>query len=173
MSATGAARPAERDVVHAVFGDEARHATSPRRSSLIAVLADADLIVHAGDVVSAAALRELEELGPVAAVHGNVDDAELQAALPGRRVVETGGARIGVVHDAGPRAGRHERLAAAFPDCDAIVYGHTHLPEVTRAADVWILNPGSPTERRRAPHRSLIVVEVDGLDLRPRLVTLP
>jgi len=137
------------------------------------LLAGADLVVHAGDVASAAALRELEELGPVAAVHGNVDDAELQAALPARRVVETGGLRIGVLHDAGPRAGRHGRLVAAFPGCDAIVYGHTHLPEVTRVGRAWILNPGSPTERRRAPHRSLIVVEVDGRDLRPRLVVLP
>jgi predicted phosphodiesterase len=78
-----------------------------------------------------------------------------------------------MVHDAGRAVGRAARLAAGFPGCGAVVYGHTHVPELVRHAGVWILNPGSPTERRRSPHRSLIVLEVDGETLDPRLVTVP
>jgi uncharacterized protein len=114
-------------------------------------LESAALILHAGDVVAASVLEELRELAPVEAVAGNMDDAELLAVLPERRVVEAGDARIGLVHDAGPRVRRGERLVAAFPGCAAVVYGHTHLPEVSRSGDAWILNPGSPTERRGAP----------------------
>jgi hypothetical protein len=78
--------------------------------------------------------------------------------------------RIGVVHDGGGRAGRAERLLRRFPACGAIVYGHSHLPEVSRYAGVWILNPGSPTERRRAPTHTLIRLEVAGGEARPQLV---
>jgi putative phosphoesterase len=127
----------------------------------------ADLILHAGDFTSAAVLADLRELAPVEGVHGNMDEPELRALLPERRVVEAGGLRIGIVHDPGPAAGRKARLVAAFPDCDAIVYGHTHIPQLEMHAGVWILNPGSPTERRRAPTRALAVLEGA-----PRLVEL-
>ena len=120
----------------------------------------ADLILHAGDVVTAPVLRELEAYAPVEAVFGNMDEPALQAALPQRRVVEVEGARIGLVHIPGPRAGREERLASSFPGCDAVVYGHTHQPQLERHQGLWILNPGSPTERRRAPSRSMIVLEL-------------
>jgi uncharacterized protein len=133
----------------------------------------ADLIVHAGDLVGVGFLAELESLGPpVAAVHGNVDEAALQRRLPESRVVEAGGARIGVLHAAGPRAGREQRLVRRFPECRAVVYGHTHLPQVERAGAVWILNPGSPTERRRAPTRTMLELEVSGGRINPRLVVL-
>jgi len=105
-------------------------------------------------------LREIEAYAPVEAVFGNMDEPALQASLPERRVVEVEGARIGLVHIAGPRGGREERLASSFAGCDAVVYGHTHVPQVERHRGVWILNPGSPTERRRAPSRSLIVLEL-------------
>jgi putative phosphoesterase len=131
----------------------------------------ADLILHAGDVVTAEVLRELEEFAPVEAVYGNMDEPALQAALSERRVVEVGGARIGVVHVPGARVGREERLSSWFPGCDAVVYGHTHVPQVERHRNVWILNPGSPTERRRAPARSMLVLEVEDR-LTPRLLTL-
>ncbi len=92
-------------------------------------------------------------------MHGNVDDAEVRALLPARTVVEAEGLRIGVVHIPGRKAGREERLAGWFPGCHAVVYGHTHIPQVERYGDrVWILNPGSPTERRRAPFHSMVVV---------------
>jgi uncharacterized protein len=135
-------------------------------------LADADLILHAGDVVGAAVLEELERLAPVEAVAGNMDDPELLAALPERRVVEVDGARIGMVHVPGPAVGRGERLAGAFPSCHAVIYGHTHLPDVSRVGEVWLLNPGSPTERRGAPIHSMLMLEVVSGQIRPEPVAL-
>jgi putative phosphoesterase len=132
----------------------------------------ADLILHAGDVVAAEYLAELRGLGPVEAVHGNMDDATLRAELPARQVVDAAGARIGMVHDPGPSVGRAARLVAAFPGCAAVVYGHTHVPQVERHDGVWILNPGSPTERRRAPTRAMLVLEIEGPAIRPRLLEL-
>ncbi len=137
-------------------------------------LEEAELILHGGDFVGMAVLEALRELGPVEAVFGNMDAPEVVSVLPERRVVEIGGARVGMVHDAGPRVGRGERLAAAFPGCDAVVYGHTHVPEVSRVAETWILNPGSPTERRSSPAHSMLTLTVDAepAQIRPELVTL-
>jgi putative phosphoesterase len=132
----------------------------------------ADLIVHAGDFVAASVLEELRALGPVEGVYGNMDEPALRESLPKDRVVEVGGVRVGIVHIPGPAAGREARLVARFPGCAAIVYGHTHVPQVERLGDVWILNPGSPTERRRAAAHSMLVVEVAGREILPRLVTL-
>jgi putative phosphoesterase len=100
-----------------------------------------------------------------------MDDPALKALLPKERIVEAGGARIGMVHIAGARAGREARLLARFPGCDAIVYGHTHVPQVERHEGVWILNPGSPSERRSAPARTMLDVVVEGRDVAPQLVS--
>jgi putative phosphoesterase len=136
-------------------------------------LRGADLILHAGDLVSVAFLEELRSLGPrVAAVHGNMDEPVLKEMLPAERVIEAAGARIGMVHAAGPAAAREARLAARFPDCDAVVYGHTHVPQVERFQHLWILNPGSPTERRGAPFHAMLVLEIDGGRVVPELVRL-
>lgn len=133
----------------------------------------ADLILHAGDFTSGAVLEELEALGPpLHGVHGNMDDATVRARLPAQHVVEVANARIGMTHDPGPRVGRGERLARRFPDCDAIVYGHTHEPEVDAHAGVWILNPGSPTERRRAPRHTMLVLEITPAGIAPQLLNL-
>jgi putative phosphoesterase len=101
-----------------------------------------------------------------------MDDASLRESLPRELVVEVGGARIGMVHVPGPRIGREERLSARFPGCDAVVYGHTHVPQVERHGHVWILNPGSPTERRSAPVHSMLELEIEAGEIRPHLVTL-
>jgi uncharacterized protein len=144
----------------------------------VAELARADLIVHAGDVVALSVLEELRGLAPVEAVYGNMDEPALRETLPEERVVEVAGARVGVVHIPGPADGREARLVARFPGCDAVVYGHTHIPEVARvrpgsgSGGMWILNPGSPTERRRGPVHSMLVLEVEGGKIRPQLVTL-
>jgi putative phosphoesterase len=123
-------------------------------------LGESDLILHAGDFVSAAVLDALCELAPVEGVAGNMDEEEVRARLPERRIVEVEGIRIGMVHDAGPALGRAERLVAAFPGCAAVVYGHTHVPEATRVGETWILNPGSPTERRSSPHHGMLGLKV-------------
>lgn len=134
----------------------------------------ADLILHAGDFVTASVLGELRSLGPpVEAVYGNMDEPDLRRSLPRERIVEVCGARIGMVHVAGPRAGREKRLATRFPACDAVVYGHTHVPQVERDGGIWFLNPGSPTERRRAPTRAMIVLRVGARGIEPELVPLP
>jgi putative phosphoesterase len=122
------------------------------------LLERADAIVHAGDFTALDVLERLGAFAPVHAVRGNVDEWALHTVLPGRLVVELEGLRIGVVHDAGPAAGRHARLRAGFPSCELVVYAHTHWPEIARSGAVWIVNPGSPTERRRAPEHTMIVV---------------
>jgi putative phosphoesterase len=139
-------------------------------------LASSDLILHAGDVMTAAVLRDIEGIGPsVVAVHGNVDDIELRKALPAERLVEAEGARIALVHDAGPRHGRLERMRARFPHADAVVFGHSHMPLHEERHGFQLFNPGSPTERRRAPVATMGVararggrVEFELLELEPR-----
>jgi uncharacterized protein len=136
-------------------------------------LEQANLVLHAGDFVSGDMLEQLRGYGPLEAVHGNMDDEGLRRTLPRERVVEVGEARLGMVHDAGPRGGRHARLAARFPGCDAVVYGHTHWPEVSRHdGRMLIVNPGSPTERRRSPAASLLLLHVERRTLEPELVLL-
>jgi uncharacterized protein len=132
------------------------------------LLESADVILHVGDFTTVAFLDELRSFAPVEAVYGNMDEPALRAVLSERVVVEVEGLQVGLIHDPGPAGGRHERLITVFPECDVVAYGHTHVPEVSRAGDVWILNPGSPTERRRAPGHSMIVLD-DGA---PSLVAL-
>jgi len=138
----------------------------------VRILEGAELIVHAGDFVAASVLEELRALGRAEAVYGNMDEPSLRESLPKELVVEVEGMRIGIVHVPGPAAGREARLAARFPGCEAVVYGHTHVPQVERFGEAWILNPGSPTERRRAPVHSMLVLEVEDGEIRPELVTL-
>ena len=126
----------------------------------VARLRAADVILHAGDLAEAEVLDALEALGPpVFAVHGNVDASGLRLRLPVRRVVEAGGVRLGMVHDAGPAAGRLERQRALFaPDgCAAVVFGHSHIPLHETSADgaFQLFNPGSPTDRRRQPRHTM------------------
>jgi uncharacterized protein len=127
-------------------------------------IAGADLLLHAGDFSTLEVLRELEAIGPpVIGVHGNVDSAELRALLPAERIVETEGARMAMVHDAGPRVGRLARLQKRFgAHADAVVFGHSHLPFHEQADDGFqIFNPGSPTERRRAPAHTMGMARTD------------
>jgi putative phosphoesterase len=113
---------------------------------------EADAILHAGDLIDMAVLELLRALGPpLHAIHGNVDSAAVRSVLPGRLELELGGARIGMVHAPGPAGGRLDALRAAFPRCDAVIFGHTHMPEHAERDGFQIFNPGSPTERRRAP----------------------
>jgi len=130
-------------------------------------IAAADLLLHAGDFSTLEVLRELEAIGPpVLGVYGNVDSADLRRLLPEERVVEAEEARIGMVHDAGARSGRLERLRRRFGErADVVVFGHSHLPLHEQAPDGFqIFNPGSPTERRRAPRHTMGLIHVqDGL----------
>ena len=121
----------------------------------------ADAILHAGDLIELSVLHELEALGPpVHAVRGNVDSAELQARLPLTKVVEADGARIAMVHDGGPARDRLARLHRRFPDAHAVVFGHSHLPLHEERDAFAIFNPGSPTERRRAPRHTMGIATI-------------
>jgi uncharacterized protein len=134
----------------------------------------ADLIIHAGDFMRLSVLQELQAIGPrVIAVHGNVDDSDLRAALPETELIWAEETRIGVIHNAGPASGRIERLRRRFPEAAAVVFGHSHIPLHERAPDgLQIFNPGSPTERRRAPHHTMGLARVSGSALTFQLVTL-
>jgi putative phosphoesterase len=126
-------------------------------------IAGADLLLHAGDFSTLDVLRELEAIGPpVAGVHGNVDSADIRRLLPEERLVDAAGARIAMLHDAGPRPGRLERMRRRFGDrADVVVFGHSHMPLHEQAPDGFqIFNPGSPTERRRAPRHTMGLIHV-------------
>jgi putative phosphoesterase len=122
----------------------------------------ADLVIHAGDFITAAAYEELAAMTPrLVAVHGNVDDAELRRRVPETVELEVADAVIAVVHDAGPARGRLGRMRRLFPSAAAVVFGHSHMPLLERDDDGFqIFNPGSPTERRRAPVRTMGVARV-------------
>jgi putative phosphoesterase len=133
----------------------------------------ADLILHGGDFTALDVLYELEALGPpVVAVHGNVDAPELRERLPEARTVDAGGARIALVHDAGPARGRLRRMRLRFPDADAVVFGHSHIPLHEAETDFQLFNPGSPTDRRRQPRHTMGVAHADGGRLRFELLRL-
>jgi hypothetical protein len=136
----------------------------PRRlpEACLARLRAADAIVHAGDLCTLDVLRDLQALGPpVTAVHGNVDDAATRRALPSVATLRTAhGHTVAVIHDAGPRPGRVARLRRRFPGAQLVVFGHSHIPliETDAASGFRIVNPGSPTERRRAPRHTMAIV---------------
>lgn len=122
----------------------------------------ADLVVHAGDWVEPPLLDELEQRAPVLGVWGNNDGPELRARLPeiARRTVE--GVRMEVVHETGAAQGRERRCETAHPDADVLVFGHSHIPWDTVApSGLRLLNPGSPTDRRRQPHRTYMTATAD------------
>ncbi|MGP3534354.1 metallophosphoesterase family protein [Microbacterium sp. RD1] len=134
----------------------------------------ADLIVHAGDWVTASVLDELERHGEVLGVWGNNDGADLRARLPevARREIE--GVRVAVVHETGAASGRERRMDAAFPDTDLLIFGHSHIPwDTTTPRGLRLLNPGSPTDRRRQPRHTYLTAALDAGTLRDvTLVTL-
>jgi putative phosphoesterase len=139
----------------------------------VASMRASDLILHAGDFTYPEVLQELQALGPpVAAVHGNVDTEELQRLLPEARLVEAERAKIAIVHDAGPAHGRLERMRARFPEADAVVFGHSHIPLHEERDGFQIFNPGSPTDKRRQAHFTMGVAEAENGRIRFRLVNL-
>jgi len=159
-------------VIVAVIADT--HLPRGARRLPVDHLQHADAILHAGDFMELSVLHELQALGkPVHAVRGNVDSHELIVRLPLQRTVRFGDVQIGMVHDAGPAKGRLERLRRRFPDADAVVFGHSHIPLHERGAGGFqIFNPGSPTERRRQPRHTLGLAHIDGRTLTFELIAL-
>lgn len=117
----------------------------------------ADLIVHAGDWVEESVLDDLSAIGPVLGVWGNNDGDGLRTRLPEVARAEIDGVRLAVVHETGAAAGREKRMDAAYPDTDVLVFGHSHIPwDSLTPAGLRLLNPGSPTDRRRQPARTVM-----------------
>jgi len=125
----------------------------------------ADVVIHAGDWVDVAALDALESRAArLVGVYGNNDGDPLRARLPEVARVELDGVRIAVVHETGSSKGRERRCSLAYPDVDVLVFGHSHIPwDSTTASGLRLLNPGSPTDRRRRPTHTFMTAEaVDG-----------
>jgi putative phosphoesterase len=135
-------------------------------------LRDADLILHAGDVCTAALLDELAGYAPVLAVKGNNDGQDVAAwGAPERLETDVGGLRVAMVHDSGPASGRPARLRRWFPGADLVVFGHSHIPLDHAEHGQRIFNPGSPTDRRRQPRGTLGLLDVaDGRLISARIV---
>ena len=142
----------------------------PQRSrdlphSLWTAIEAADVVVHAGDWVDAALLDLLEARSKrLIGVYGNNDHGALRERLPEVARAEIEGIRIAVVHETGDRTGREARCAARFPDADVLVFGHSHIPwDTTAPTGLRLLNPGSPTDRRRQPNGTYVTaVAADG-----------
>jgi uncharacterized protein len=135
----------------------------------------ADVVVHAGDWVHAALLDAVQErAAALVGVYGNNDGPDLRARLPEVAQVELDGVRIAVVHETGPAQGRERRCAARFRDCDVLVFGHSHIPWDSVAANgLRLLNPGSPTDRRRQPYATYMTADItDGRLAAVRLHTI-
>jgi uncharacterized protein len=125
-------------------------------------LRGADLILHAGDVCTAAVLDELSEYAQVLAVAGNNDGPDVAAwgATPAAHL-DLGGLRVGMIHDSGAAVGRIARMRRAFPAADLVVFGHSHIPLDDSDGELRIFNPGSPTDRRRQPHGTIGVLRIE------------
>jgi putative phosphoesterase len=125
-------------------------------------LRTADLILHAGDVCTASVLAELAEYAPVVAVVGNNDQPDVAdwGATPIAEL-DLDGLSVAMLHDSGPTAGRLARMRRAFPTADLVVFGHSHIPLDESAPGLRIFNPGSPTDRRRQPHGTIGVLQIE------------
>jgi len=147
----------------------------PRRAralpeALIPHLERADLVLHAGDLMDPALLDVLAAYAPVKAVRGNLDPPH--SNLPETLEFELGGAKIAMIHDSGPRKGRRARLRRRFPDARVIVFGHSHIPFLEDEGGLMLLNPGSPTDRRRQPHRNFALLYAEEGRVRAEIVVL-
>jgi len=139
---------------------------APRRwkscpAAVASQLRGADLILHAGDVCTAAVLDELAQYAPVTAVVGNNDGPDVAAwGATATAALTPEGLRIAMIHDSGPAAGRLPRMRARFPGAQLVVFGHSHIPLNAADPTLRIFNPGSPTDRRRQPHGTLGILRV-------------
>ena len=147
----------------------------PRRAKglpdgLVPHLESADLILHAGDLLVEDVLYELESYAPVRAVKGNVDGWDVR--LPETLEFEVGGAAVAMIHDSGPKKGRRNRMRRRFPGARVVVFGHSHIPCVEDEDGLMLLNPGSPTDRRRAPEHTFALLRVAAGGIRAEVLAL-
>ena len=147
----------------------------PRRAKglpegLLSYLTEADLILHAGDLLDPVLLDELALYAPIRAVRGNVDPPEVD--LPETLEFDFGGAKVAMIHDSGRKEGRRGRLARRFPEARAIVFGHSHVPFLEDEDGLLLLNPGSPTDKRRQPEHTFSLLRVERGEVRAEILAL-
>lgn len=148
----------------------------PRRAkalpeALTPHLERAGLVLHAGDLMDPALLDTLFLYAPVRAVKGNVDGPEVD--LPETLEFDlTGGVRIAMIHDSGRKEGRRNRLKKRFPDARVVVFGHSHIPFLEDEDGLLLLNPGSPTDKRRQPEHTFALLHVEGGEARAEIRAL-
>ena len=157
----------------AIVADTHLRGGRPIPERAIAVARECDTVLHAGDIADEEALRAFAALGPpLLAVSGNVDSPEVRRLLPEEAVWEKCGCRIAMVHDSGAAKGRLARMRRRFPEADAVVFGHSHLPLHEEEDGFQIFNPGSATQRRRAPRHTMGIAEVSDGRVRFELIAL-
>ncbi|PRY68487.1 hypothetical protein B0I08_104189 [Glaciihabitans tibetensis] len=124
---------------------------------------DADVVLHAGDWVDVALLDELQaRAARLIGVAGNNDGPALWARLPEIARETIDGVRFAMIHETGSAAGREQRMDAAFPNTDVLVFGHSHIPwDSVAPSGMRLLNPGSPTDRRRQPVCTYVTAVID------------
>jgi putative phosphoesterase len=147
----------------------------PRRArtlpeGMISHLERADLILHAGDLVDPALLGELETYAPTRAVLGNLDPPWV--GLPEVLEFEFGGARVAMVHDSGPKRGRRSRMKRRFPEARVVVFGHSHIPWLEDEDGLLLLNPGSPTDKRRQPDHTFALLRAEDGEIAAEVLAL-
>ena len=147
----------------------------PRRAralpeGLLPHLARADLVLHAGDLMDPALLDELALYAPVRAVRGNLDPPDLD--LPESLEFEFGDIKVAMIHDFGRKQGRRTRLRRRFPDARVVVFGHSHIPFLEDGDGLMMLNPGSPTDRRRQPHHTFALLHAEEGKVRAEILPL-
>lgn len=157
----------------AIIADTHLRGGRPAPDACLEIARSCDLVLHAGDFVDEEALQSFESLGvPLIGVAGNVDTPAVHERLPEEARWEGEGAVICMVHDAGPRKGRLARMRRRFPDAGAVVFGHSHMPLHESEDAFQIFNPGSATQRRRAPRHTMGIAEVQAGEIRFELVAL-
>ncbi len=138
---------------------------------IFSLFRDVDLILHAGDIVSLSLLDELKAIAPVEAVAGNMDDIEVHAKLPHKKVLMLGKFKTGLIHGKFKIDIQKEMIRKEFDDVDLIVYGHSHTPFWGTMNGIYFLNPGSPTDTVHAPYNSVAILEV-GNDLKAEIIRI-
>jgi uncharacterized protein len=147
----------------------------PRRASafpegLRPHLERADLILHAGDLMDPKLLDDLAVYAPVRAVRGNLDPPE--AKLPETLQFEFGSVKVAMIHDSGRKRGRRNRMRQRFPGARVVIFGHSHIPWLEDEDGLLLLNPGSPTDRRRQPEHTFALLRVEGGEVRAKVLAL-
>ena len=147
----------------------------PRRAEelpegLLPHLERADLILHAGDLMAPTVLEELAEFAPVLAVRGNLDPPDDK--LPETLEFELEGVPVAMIHDSGPKKGRWRRMRRRFPEVRVIIFGHSHIPWLEDEDGLLLLNPGSPTDKRRQPDYTFALLRVENGDVEAKILAL-